>query len=141
MSFDEKSNTLVIAQREGGGFRTALNRPEERNCLSPGLLGALPAAIDEAAGSEDTGFLLLEQRGDVPSSGVNYTALAGGGAGTGYPDSLDRLFRSRPEVRIPPVAAVRVGCTGAALGLLLKRQSVLAAQAARFALTGIHFAI
>lgn len=112
MSFDEKSNTPVAVQREGGVFRIALIRPEERNCLSPGLVDALPAAIGEAAGSEDTGCLLLEQPGDVFSSGVNSTALAGGG-----------------------------GCAGAGPGLLLECRHVLAEQGTPFALTDIHRAI
>lgn len=112
VSFDEKSNTPVTVQREDGVFRIARIRPEKRNCLSPRLVGALPAAIDEAAGSEDTGCLLLEQRGDVFGSGVNYTALAGGG-----------------------------GCAGAGLGLLLECHYMLAEQETPFALTGIHRAI
>lgn len=137
MAPDENLNSSVSAFSENRVTRIALNAPAQRNRLSAGFVRALLEAITRAAADAGTGCLLIEQRGDVFCSGLDYEELSG----SLQFDDLDRLFHLRDFLRKPLVAAVHGACAGAGLGLLLQCHFVLAAQGTKFAVTDIHSAI
>ncbi len=138
MSIEGNFNTPVTILREHRVLRIALNRGEDRNRFSAALAGALLEAIDQAARDSTTGCLVLEQRGDVFCSGIDYDSLAASGGA--WLDAAARLFRLRGELRKPLVGTVHGACAGAGIGLLLQCHFVLAAQGTKFAVTDIHSA-
>ncbi len=138
MSIEGNFNTPVTILREHRVLRIALNRGEDRNRLSAALAGALLEAIDQAARDSTTGCLVLEQRGEVFCSGIDYDSLAASGGE--WLDLAARLFRLRGELRKPLVGAVHGACAGAGVGLLLQCHFVVAAQGTKFAVTDIHSA-
>lgn len=137
MASAESLNSPVAVLREGRVARIVLNEPASRNRLSPEFASALLAAIDRPAGDSGVGCMLLEQRGEVFCSGLEYEAIAQAPA----TDCYDRLFRLRKELHKPLVAAVHGACAGAGVGLLLQCHYVLAAQGTKFAVTDIHSAV
>lgn len=134
MALDENLNSPVATFHENRVTRIVLNEPARRNCLSAGFVRALLDAIERANADAATGCLLLEQRGDVFCSGLDYEQLSAS------PEcgALHRLFQIRGELRKPLIAAVHGACAGAGVGLLLQCHFVLAAQGTKFALTDIH---
>lgn len=138
MSADGNFHTEVAISIENHILRIALNRPEERNRLTPAMAGALLHAIEIAAQDPAIACILLEQRGGVFCSGFDYDSLAT--AGGEWLDLAARLFRLRRGLRKPLVGAVQGACAGAGIGLLLQCHFVLAAQGTKFAVTDIHSA-
>lgn len=136
MEPDENLNNPVVTFDENRVTRIILNQPARRNCLSAGFVRALLDALQKAHADAGTGCLLLEQRGDVFCSGLDYAQLSV----SQECGAFHRLFQIRGELRKPLIAAVRGACTGAGVGLLLQCHYVLAAQGTRFALTDIHSA-
>ncbi len=136
MAHDENLNSPVAVLCEDRVTRIILNAPAQRNRLSAGLAAALLDALKRAASDAGTGCLLLEQRGDVFCSGLDYGELS---ARSGL-DDLAPLFRLREELRKPMIAALHGACAGAGVGILLQCHFVLAAQGTKFAVTDIHSA-
>lgn len=137
MAPDENLNIPVAALCENRVTRIILDAPAERNRLSAGFVRALLEAIERAAADAGTGCLLLEQRGAVFCSGLDYGEFA---ASLRF-DDMNRLFSLREFLRKPLVAAVHRACAGAGVGLLLQCHFVLAAQGTKFAVTDIHSAV
>ncbi len=137
MTPDENLNSPVLTIHENRVTRIILNQPARRNCLSSDFTRALLDAIERAYTHATTGCLLLEQRGDVFCSGLDYEQLSD----SQECETFYRLFRIRGELRKPLIAAVHGACAGAGVGLLLQCHYVLAAQGTRFALTDIHSAV
>lgn len=138
MPIAENFNTPVAILRENRVLRIVLNRAGDRNRLSATLAGALLEAIHQAAQDSSNGCIVLEQRGEVFCSGIDYDSLfTSGGA---WLDLASRLFRLRGELRKPLVGAVHGACAGAGIGLLLQCHFVLAAQGTKFAVADIHSA-
>lgn len=136
MARDEKLNSPVATFCENRVTRIILNEPSRRNCLSAGFVRALLDALAQANADAGTGCLLLEQRGDVFCSGLDYEQLSA----SRECGAIHSLFQVRGELRKPLIAAVHGACAGAGVGLLLQCHFVLAAQGTRFALTDIHSA-
>ncbi|MEJ5370005.1 MAG: enoyl-CoA hydratase/isomerase family protein [Bryobacteraceae bacterium] len=138
MTIDENFNTPVAVSREDRVVRIALNRPEERNRLTPSMAAALLRAIGEAARDPSAGCIVLEQRGEVFCSGFDYDSLAN--ANGEWLEAASRLFQLSRELRKPVVGAVQGGCAGAGVGLLLQCHFVIAAQGTKFAVNDVHSA-
>jgi len=137
MPSDENPNTPVEVLRENRVTRIRLNLPEERNRLSPAMVRALLHEIRQAEADPGAGCLLLEQRGSIFCSGIEYRTIGEPGA----VESLQELFCLHHELRKPLVAAVSGACAGAGIALLLQCHYVLAAQGARFSVNDIHSAL
>lgn len=137
MAPDEYINNSVAVLCENRVTRIVLNAPAQRNRLSAGFIRELLEAMARAAADSGTGCLLLEQRGDVFCSGLDYEELS---ASPGL-DDVHRLFTLRDLLRKPLVAAVHGACLGAGVGLLLQCHFVLAAQGTKFAVSDIHSAV
>lgn len=91
---------LAIVTREDAVATLTLNRPEKRNALSKGLLGALADALSELASDGRTRAVVLTGAGPGFCAGVDLEELAAGGEFG--PDDLRALNR----FGLPIIAAV-----------------------------------
>ncbi len=117
-----------------------INRPEQRNALSPSALEALRAEFARLGADPDVGVIVLTGAGDKAfcsgadmgsgSSGVfndpqSYEAYQGR---AGFPD----LFEAMHDCPRPIIAAVRGYCLAGGLGVALACDLIVAGEGARF---------
>lgn len=123
---------------EGRVACVCLNRPQRRNALDAPTVGALLRALESAAADPGTGAVLILQKGDVFSSGIDYASLLEPDRPPDFAGNLFRLFALIARMEKPVLAAVHGACAGAGVGLLACCHYVLAAQGTKFAVTDIH---
>ena len=118
-----------------------LNRPASLNALTPGLIGALHAALDAAAEDDAVGAILITGEGRGFCSGADLTAPdaqpprdaaglpdLGAALAQGY-NPLIRRMQSLPK---PIVVAVNGMAAGAGASLALMADLTIAARSASF---------
>lgn len=116
-----------------------LGCPEGKNLLNPPSVRALAEALENANADPGAGAVLILQKGDIFSAGIEYDSLTGPESRSDFSDNLFRLFATIRGMRKPVLAAVRGACTGAGVGLVAACHYVLAAQGTKFAVTDMHF--
>ena len=109
-----------------------LNRPDQLNALSPEIILALRAAIDEIAGREDIGCVILRGAGASFCSGYDLKARERARAmlPPGFAAGAITALAALPQ---PVIAAVRGHCFTGGLELALAADFIIAADTARFA--------
>ena len=133
----------LLSAREGPLTILTLNDPERANPLSPAMMEALTAALENAAADASVRAVILTGAGRHFSAGADLAALeriaSGGDEGANHIDSerLRRLFEvllGHPKLIIAAVqgAAVAGGC-----GLATACDLVVAEPGARFAYTEV----
>jgi enoyl-CoA hydratase len=65
----------LLSQYKNGRAILRLNRPQALNALTPQMLEALSAAIDDAAGDDDVGVIIITGEGRAFSAGVDLKSL------------------------------------------------------------------
>ncbi len=136
-------NQPVLVETRGPSRVLTLNDPERANPLSPALIAALTAALEQAASDDGVRAVVLRGAGKHFSAGADLAALetvaAGGDLVANRVDSarLERLFAvllDHPKLTLAAVqgAAVAGGC-----GLATACDLVVAEHGARFAYTEV----
>ncbi|MCS7043360.1 MAG: enoyl-CoA hydratase/isomerase family protein [Bryobacteraceae bacterium] len=115
-----------------------LNHPERRNLLDPPTVRGLLQALGRALHDRGAGAVLLLQKGDVFSAGIDYEALREPPCRDAFLSDLFRLFPLISGASKPVLAAVHGACVGAGVGLLAACHFVLAASGTKFGVTDIH---
>ncbi len=132
----------LVAERSDGVLTLTLNRPKTLNSLSPELMDALTAALDEARDDDAVRCVVLTGTGRAFSSGAELGA---------DPDDLDvrGLLRRHygPTIRAittldkPVVASLRGMAAGAGASLALACDFRIAADDARLALLFVRIGL
>jgi 2-(1,2-epoxy-1,2-dihydrophenyl)acetyl-CoA isomerase len=121
----------LLARVERGVAVLTLNRPERRNALSAAMLRALADTLDEVAGADDVGAVLLTGAGGGFCAGGDVKGFAerggeAGGSGGSVEERTARQLESQHATtgRLhafakPTVAALPGAAAGAGIGLAL----------------------
>jgi 2-(1,2-epoxy-1,2-dihydrophenyl)acetyl-CoA isomerase len=111
-----------------------LDEPETLNALTPALLGALAAAVDEAGSDPAVRALLLTGAGRGFCSGQNLRAarVSSGELVDWVMGSYWPAFRALRECRAPVVVAVNGVAAGGGFSLAMAGDLIVAARSARF---------
>ncbi len=134
---------ILLEQREGPVAVLTLNDPDRANPLSPPMVAALRAALEEAARDPEIRAVVLAGAGRHFSAGADLAALeafsegGGGEADREDAENLRRLFEvllGHPKLTVAAVhgAAVAGGC-----GLATACDLVVTEAGARFAYTEV----
>lgn len=130
---------LVRLAAAGGVATVTLARPEMRNALVPELLLDLCVALETAGRREDVRCVLLRAEGEAFSIGLDLRRLEREMRGSGLQPYaaelaglLNQAMLTLMRLRQPVVAAAHGRVEGAALGLLLASDLVVAAQDTSF---------
>jgi enoyl-CoA hydratase/carnithine racemase len=136
---------LVRRARDGRGVVTlTLNRPQQFNALSEGMLTALQAELDALSGETQARVLVLAGEGKAFCAGHDLREMRAQPSLEGY----QRLFRQCADVmlsliRLPVPVIARVHGVAAAAGCQLVAQCDLAVASseARFAVSGVKLGL
>lgn len=119
---------------EGIG-RVAISRPDKLNAYRDQTADELRAAIAQAASDPSVRALLMTGEGRAFGSGYDLSTIDPKGT-PALDDVLERHFnplvREMRECRLPIVAAVRGPCAGAAVGIALAADLVIAGRSSYF---------
>lgn len=131
-------NTLgdLLVEREGALMTWTLNRPRERNALSPEMRDALASAVSHVTQDRSIRAVLIRGAGEHFCAGGDLRALASGEEAT--PEKrLERMRSYHPlilglaQLDRPVVAAIDGAAFGAGFGLALLADIVLVSTRAR----------
>lgn len=122
---------FIELERDAGLLVATIRRPDKKNALSLESFAALRAAMDEVAGHEEGGALVLRGHGDDFTSGADIADFAGRPERMGeVVDFLHELV----DFPSPLVVAVRGLAVGIGSTLLMHADAVIAGPSARFRL-------
>ena len=133
--------TIVVA--ESGSIRTiTLNRPKQRNAMTPEMQMELISALEEVAQS-DCRLLVLAGAGESFCSGLDLSALqamqnASAAEHRTDAERIARLFLALYEVPMPTIAAVHGAAIAGGAGLATICDFTLATPAATFGFTEVR---
>jgi enoyl-CoA hydratase/carnithine racemase len=133
---------LVLAARDARGVLTlTLNRPDAFNALSEGMLGALQAALDRARADEGLRVVVIAGAGRAFCAGHDLKEMRAEPSLAYY----ERLFAECAQVMlsiqrlpVPVIARVHGIATAAGCQLVATCDLAVAAEGARFAVSGIN---
>ena len=133
------ADLLLRTDRDGVATLT-MNRPERFNALSEGLLAALQAELDGLAAEDELRCVVLAASGRAFSAGHDLREMRGRPEETYYGDLFARCGRLMQAIRalpVPVIAAVQGVATAAGCQLVATCDLAVAAESARFAVSGI----
>ena len=138
------SDDSVLYESAGGIATITLNRPENRNSMTPDVMARFRARVAEARTDADLRCLVITGRGASFCAGADFKTAAAGDAA--FPP--DRAFASYApfldvlDVEVPTIAAMNGHAIGGGLGLALvcdlRVASADAKYGANFARLGLH---
>lgn len=118
MSFEPAYETLLVT-KGGPVGRITLNRPEERNAMTPRMGREMRRAVDELNADDAVRVVVITGAGKGFCSGANLATLgaeAGSGSGDeglGGGENFYRAFLSVRDLRVPSIAAINGHAVGA----------------------------
>ena len=130
------ADDVIIRERLGAIERIWLNRPEVENCLNDAIYDGLTRALDELAGDESVGAIVLTGRGSAFSRSADGEEIGEKyfGARADYRGFLVRVreLHTRIEsVPRPVIAAVNGVASMGGIELALACDFIVAAESAR----------
>lgn len=131
---------LLLSRREGDVVTLTLNRPERFNALSEGLIAALQDALDGLAADAGLRCVVLAAAGRAFSAGHDLREMRARPEEGHYRDLFARCGRVMQAIRalpVPVIAAVQGIATAAGCQLVATCDLAVAAESARFAVSGI----
>jgi len=140
---------LVLSSREGGVLTLTLNRPGARNALSLGLMAALQAALEAAAGDAAAKVIVIAAAGPAFSAGHDLKEMTARRADADRGKaffaetfaqcaSLMQAIVRHPK---PVIAQVQGIATAAGCQLVASCDLAVAANTARFATPGVNIGL
>jgi enoyl-CoA hydratase/carnithine racemase len=125
--------------------RITLNRPDNRNSMTPELLDAFASAVERAKADADARCIVITGRGACFSAGADFKAgvqRAEGGPPSAASFAMYEPFLSVLDLTVPVIAALNGHTVGGGFGLALVCDIRVANRAskygANFARIGLH---
>lgn len=125
----------ILFERAGGVARITLNRPDKLNAFTVTMADELLAALAEAEADDGVRAVLLGGAGRAFGAGFDLSiveAMDPPELGPVLEDHFNPLIRAMRRSRLPIVAGVQGACAGAAVGVALAADLVLAGRSAFF---------
>ena len=136
----DPSPLVFVERRDGAAFLT-LNRPAQYNALSEQMLAALQVALESLAGDETVSVVVLGAAGKVFCAGHDLKQMQANPALRYYQrlfDDCSRLMMRIQTLPQPVIARVHGMATAAGCQLVAMCDLAIAADDARFAVSGIN---
>jgi enoyl-CoA hydratase/carnithine racemase len=142
MGQSETANAVLLRERQGGGIITlTLNRPQQFNSLSEELLAALQTALDEIAADRSARCVVIAGAGRAYCAGHDLREMQATRR-LDYYQALfarcGRLMQAIQNLPVPVLAKVHGLATAAGCQLVGACDLAIAAESARFAVSGIN---
>ena len=136
---------LVLAERDARGALTlTLNRPDAFNALSEGMIEALQAQLDKAAQDEAVRVVVLAAAGKAFSAGHDLKEMRADPSLDYYERLFAQCARMMLAVQrlpVPVIARVQGVATAAGCQLVAMCDLAVAAENARFAVSGVNLGL
>ncbi|HUF55968.1 MAG TPA: enoyl-CoA hydratase [Thermohalobaculum sp.] len=140
---------LVLREDRGGIATLTLNRPDQLNALSEGLMRALQRALDAIAGDESVRVVVLRGAGRGFCAGHDLREMQGArrepdGGREAYQSlfaQCSRLMTTLPRLPQPVIAEVHGIATAAGCQLVASCDLAVAAESARFGVNGVNIGL
>jgi len=134
---NEQPDTPLLTRREGAVLVLSINNPRARNALSPELYAALTQALQEAAGDDGVGAIVLTGEGDHFCAGGDLRRLATRRTQTPFErrvhmEQLNTTVRALRRCPKPVIAAIEGAAAGAGVSVALACDMLVAASDSRF---------
>ena len=146
MSGRNESDTVAVVIEDGVAW-VSFNRPEKRNCMSPGLNRQMLRVIESLEFRDDVSVLVLTGEGAAFSAGMDLKEYfreneeKGLGAVRGAQREAYSWWDRLRWFEKPTIAMVNGWCFGGAYGPLLACDLAFAAEEAQFGLSEINWGI
>ncbi len=142
-------DALLPTSRDGAVLTLTLNRPQQRNALSEGLMAALQAALDAAGHDPTVRVVIIAGSGPAFCAGHDLKEMTphwqDGDRGRHYYDRLmkqcARLMQTIVRLPKPVIAQVHGIATAAGCQLVASCDLAVAAEDARFATPGVNIGL
>ena len=140
------TDTPVTIEVSGGIAHLTLNRPDKRNALDAGTIGALSAALERCANDPKVRMLQLTGAGNIFCAGADLgemqaQAQASEAENLAHAKKLASLLGALDAWPKPTLARVNGDGYGGALGLIAACDIVIVAEGAKFAFTEVRLGI
>lgn len=139
------TETLVLAEKDARGVvRLTLNRPAAFNSLSEAMLEALQAALDRVAADETARAVVIAAQGRAFCAGHDLKEMRAEPS-LGYYERLfamcGRMMMTVQQLPVPVIARVHGIATAAGCQLVAMCDLAVAADDARFAVSGVNLGL
>jgi enoyl-CoA hydratase/carnithine racemase len=140
-----KDEALVLQDKDARGVVTlTLNRPQAFNSLSVGMLDALQAALDRVAADDTARAVVIAAAGRAFCAGHDLREMRAEPS-LAYYEALfaqcGRMMMSLQRLPVPVIAKVHGIATAAGCQLVAMCDLAVAAQDARFAVSGVNLGL
>jgi enoyl-CoA hydratase/carnithine racemase len=133
--------SVLLRQQRGGVVTLTLNRPAQFNALSQALLGELQTALDAIAAEESARVVVIAGVGKAFCAGHDLKEMRANPAKEFQQalfDQCSRMMITLTEMPQPVIARVHGIATAAGCQLVAMCDLAVAAESARFAVSGIN---
>jgi enoyl-CoA hydratase/carnithine racemase len=145
----QTSSPLLVRERDGDVAILVLNRPQARNSLSEGLLGALADAWTDIADDKSVRAVVLAANGPAFSAGHDMKELTSRRSdhdrGRAYfryiMTTCSAMMQQIVNLPQPVIAAVQGPASAAGCQLVASCDLAIASEAARFAAPGVNIGL
>jgi enoyl-CoA hydratase/carnithine racemase len=135
---------LVLVEREGPVARLMLNRPEQRNAVSTGMIEQLTVAFRDLSADPEIRVVILAGAGSDFCAGADVEELAAareGADGLDYGSSFEAALRAIEESTVPVIARVQGAALGAGCQLTVACDLAVASEDARLGIPSSRLGI
>lgn len=134
----------VLVEQDGPVARVTLNRPTQFNALSEGVLSALQSALDRIAADASVRVVVLAGAGRAFCAGHDLREMRAAPSVAYYQDLFARCARvmlALQRLPQPVIARVHGIATAAGCQLVAASDLAVAAEEARFAVSGVNLGL
>jgi len=142
--FPSPDDPVLLSRVEEGVATLTLNRPRQYNVLSEALLSALQKSLDEIAENRDIRVVVLAGAGRAFCAGHDLKEMRANPSRKYYEDLFGRCSRIMmgiAQLPQPVIARVHGIATAAGCQLVAACDLAVAAESARFAVSGINLGL
>lgn len=125
----------IVFERAAGVARITMNRPDKLNAFTPEMVDELRRALAEAEDDGEVRTLILGGAGRAFGAGFDLSLFQGAeppSLGAILDAHFNPLIRAMRRSRLPIIASIQGACAGAAVGIALAADLVIAGRSAFF---------
>ena len=138
------SDDILLRDDTDGVAHLTLNRPQQRNALSVGLMAALLDALDAIAADPKIHVVVIDANGPAFCAGHDLKEIRANPGRSNYDDLFEqcsRLMTGIVTLPKPVIASVQGIATAAGCQLVASCDLAVASQDARFATPGVNIGL